>query len=66
MSKVLAPLCIGLVLGLVSLMAGALCIAGWNVLSVLVEYALLIRVYNLVPRLAYKEGVNGKNHPRQW
>ena len=61
-SKVLAPALVGLIMSVVSLMAGALFIAGWNVISVVVEYSLLLRVYKLVPRLAYKEGVAGKGN----
>ena len=59
----MAPALCGLIMNVASLMAGALFIAGWNVVSVVVEYLLLQRVYTLVPRLAYKEGVNGKSMP---
>ena len=62
-SKVMAPALCGLIMSVASLMAGALFIAGWNVVSVVVEYLLLQRVYTLVPRLAYKEGVSGRNVP---
>ncbi len=60
LSKVLAPLCFGVILSAISLAAGAVFIAAWNVASVVLEYALLIRVYRLVPRLAFKD-VSGES-----
>ncbi len=56
----LAPTCVGLLMELASLLVGSLFIAGWNVVSVFFEYGLLLRVYKLVPRLAYKEGIDGE------
>lgn len=38
-----------------SLWAAALFIAIWNIISVVVEYAMLLKVYNRVPELAVKE-----------
>ena len=38
-----------------SLLIAAVVIAGWNILSLVVEYALLRHVYVMVPRLAVKE-----------
>ncbi len=58
--KVLAPTCVGLLIELASLLVGAVFIASWNLVSVFWEYALLLRVYRLVPRLSYKEGVDGR------
>lgn len=64
--KILAPTVAGLVMTYASLIIAAVMIAVWNVLSVFVEYALLRKVYNMVPRLAIKlktggEGADGEN-----
>ncbi len=56
--KVLAPTAVGQVMTFASLFVGSVVIAGWNVVSFILEYSLLRRVYKLVPRLGYKEGVN--------
>ena len=53
--KVVAPLTFGLIMTYGSLLISAICIAAWNLASVLVEYALLSRVYAMVSLLAVKQ-----------
>ncbi|ELU14574.1 hypothetical protein CAPTEDRAFT_161975 [Capitella teleta] len=54
-AKIVAPLCVGAVMTYISLLVSAIGIAVWNVLSVIVEYLLLTRVYSLVPELSKKK-----------
>lgn len=51
--KILAPTVAGLIMSYSHIIA-AIFIAVWNVISVVCEYALLRRVYKLVPKLAVK------------
>lgn len=53
--KLLAPTATGLIMAATSLKFSAMVIAGWNIVSVFVEYGLLSKVYRMVPRLAVKE-----------
>ncbi|EDO43654.1 predicted protein, partial [Nematostella vectensis] len=53
--KILAPALVGQVMTYVSKSAGVILIASWNVLSVFVEYFMLLRVYHSVPSLAHKK-----------
>ena len=48
-----------------SMTIAALYIAGWNIVSVVVEYYLLLKVYKNVPALAMKGELGGKfiGHP---
>eukprot|EP00794_Sanderia_malayensis_P003608 gene3608-4118_t len=52
---ILAPIAVGLIMTLVSNLAGIIFICAWNVLSFFAEYNLLLRVYRAVPRLAVKD-----------
>ena len=54
-TKLLAPIAVGQIMTYASMLAGAIFIAGWNFVSMFVEYYLIWRVYVAVPRLAYKE-----------
>ncbi|XP_078573219.1 ferroportin-like [Branchiostoma floridae x Branchiostoma japonicum] len=54
-SKILAPVVVAQIMTFVSMLVGALFIAGWNVVSMVIEYYLYHRVYNSVPALAVKE-----------
>lgn len=54
-SKALSPLVVAQIMTFGSRLIGAIFIAVWNVVSVWLEYALLMRVYRLVPRLKFKE-----------
>ena len=51
--ELMAPCVAGILMGYSHVIA-AICIALWNVLSVFGEYALLRRIYRIVPRLAIK------------
>ena len=54
-SMSLGPLSAGLIFGLVSSSAAAYFIAAWNVVSVIIEYWLLKRIYNEFPMLSIKK-----------
>ena len=54
-AKILAPACVGLVMSHASLLISAVVIAVWNVVSVFMEYAMLMVVYRKVPELAKKK-----------
>jgi len=56
--KILAPTVAGLIMSYSHVIA-AIFIAVWNVVSVICEYALLRRVYKLVPKLAIKGATTG-------
>lgn len=49
-----APILTGLIMTYGSMMISAICIAAWNLMSVFIEYGLLLRIYNRVPALAVK------------
>lgn len=55
--KTVSPTVVGCVMRYGSLFASAIVIAGWNLVSVFVEYAILSHIYRMVPRLAFK--ING-------
>ena len=42
-----------------SLKVSAMMIAGWNIVSMFLEYGLLSKVYKMVPRLATKGEIIG-------
>lgn len=52
--KILASTTVGLIMTYVSILASAVLIAVWNIVSVFIEYSLLYKVYRLVPALAIK------------
>ena len=52
--NILAPISTGLILSYGSLLIGVIFIAGWNILSVFVEYNILSSVYRSCPALANK------------
>ncbi|ESO01114.1 hypothetical protein HELRODRAFT_120735, partial [Helobdella robusta] len=54
--KIVSPLTVGLIMSYSSLVVSAVVLAAWNVLSVFLEYAILLRIYNMVPQLAIKGG----------
>ncbi|KAI8489966.1 hypothetical protein Bbelb_323270 [Branchiostoma belcheri] len=54
-TKILSPVVVGQIMTFVSMLVGALFIAGWNIVSMAIEYYLYHRVYVSVPALAVKE-----------
>jgi len=52
---ILAPLAVGFLMTLVSSLAGIIFICAWNILSLFVEYGLLLKVYHATPDLSTKE-----------
>lgn len=54
-AKILAPTSVGLIMSYGSCLLSAIVIAGWNLVSVFVEYGILKAVYNKVPELANKK-----------
>eukprot|EP00898_Chlorokybus_atmophyticus_P002489 jgi/Chlat1/3240/Chrsp22S03423 len=64
---VLAPIAVGAVMSSMSARAAALLIAGWNIVSGVGEYALLVYVYKQVPALQVKSTAGGsKQHQRDF
>ncbi|XP_023680024.1 ferroportin [Paramormyrops kingsleyae] len=55
-TNILAPLAVGQVMTLASNVAGCGFILGWNLVSLMVEFILLSRVYRMVPMLGVKAG----------
>ena len=53
--KIVSPLAVGQVMTFASLKVGAATIAGWNLVSMFVEYYILYRVYKAVPELAERK-----------
>ena len=49
---VIAPLAAGLVFDWASTSAAAAAIAGWNLVSLILELRLLLNIYNQFPKLA--------------
>ena len=58
MCKIMSPAVAGLIIYFGSLTIGAAVIAAWNFFSVFVEYALLWKVYQIVPELSRKKPRN--------
>nr|KAG5714171.1 hypothetical protein BaRGS_018388 [Batillaria attramentaria] len=54
---ILAPIATGQIMTFAGLRNGAVFIAGWNVMSVFVEYYLVWKVYDTVPALRAKKGL---------
>ncbi|KAF7708459.1 hypothetical protein HF521_017516 [Silurus meridionalis] len=53
-TNILAPLVVGQVMTLASNVAGCGFILGWNLVSLIVEFVFLSRVYHIVPELSLK------------
>lgn len=53
-TNILAPLAVGQVMTLASNVVGCGFILGWNLVSLIVEFLFLTRVYRLVPALSVK------------
>ena len=53
-TNILAPILTGQVMTFASMFVGAVVIAVWNIVSMIVEYYFLWRVYKSVPDLAIK------------
>ena len=60
--NILAPILVGQIMTFASMTVAGIFIAAWNLASLILEYALLLRVYKKVPRLAVKfaSSENGK------
>ncbi|XP_005093972.1 solute carrier family 40 member 1 [Aplysia californica] len=56
-TKVLAPVATGLIMTFAGVEFGALFIGGWNLVSVVIEYYFLWKVYNTVPALRRKKNL---------
>ena len=54
--NILAPVLVGQIMTFASMTVAGIFIASWNLVSLVVEYNLLLRVYQKVPRLAIKFG----------
>jgi len=54
-NSLVAPVATGQIMFFASTGTGALFIAGWNLVSVFIEYLLLWKVYSLVPELSHKK-----------
>ncbi|XP_078571615.1 ferroportin-like [Branchiostoma floridae x Branchiostoma japonicum] len=63
-TKILAPVVVGQIMTFVSMLVGALFIAGWNMVSMAIEYYLYYRVYDSVPALAVKEKETDKEEAK--
>ncbi|XP_060597405.1 solute carrier family 40 member 1-like [Ruditapes philippinarum] len=59
-NKLVAPIATGQIMYFASVGVGAFFIAGWNLVSVFIEYILLWKVYSLVPALKNKKLWNGE------
>jgi iron-regulated transporter 1 len=57
-TAILAPVATGQIMYFIALRYGAVFIAGWNIVSVFVEYILIWKVYEKVPAL--KKSRKGK------
>ncbi|KAM6967889.1 ferroportin [Aplochiton taeniatus] len=60
-TNILAPLAVGQVMTLASNVVGCGFILGWNLLSLIVEFIFLSRVYRIVPALSVKPPVEDLN-----
>lgn len=56
-TNILAPLAVGQVMTLASNVVGCGFILGWNLVSLIVEFFFLSRVYRIVPALSVKPPV---------
>jgi iron-regulated transporter 1 len=55
---ILAPIATGQIMTFGGLQNGAIFIAAWNVMSLFVEYGLLLKVYKTVPALRAEKGTS--------
>ena len=53
-TNILAPIATGQIITLTSTATGAMVVAAWNLLSLVLEYTFLHLIYNSVPALKYK------------
>lgn len=60
-TNILAPLAVGQVMTLASNVVGCGFILGWNLVSLIVEFIFLSRVYRIVPELSVKPPVEADN-----
>ena len=51
-TKLLAPIVTGQVIYFLNIGYGAVFVAGWNIISLFVEYAMIKKVYDRIPSLA--------------
>ena len=56
--NILAPIAVGQFMSFASMQISTIVIAAWNVVSCVVEFSLLLRVYHQVPILAKKKRAN--------
>lgn len=59
-TAILAPVATGQIMYFIALRYGAVFIAGWNIVSVFVEYILIWKVYEKVPALKKSRKERGK------
>jgi len=59
-TAILAPVATGQIIYFIALRYGAVFIAGWNIVSVFVEYILIMKVYEKVPALKKSGKDRGK------
>ncbi|XP_067094543.1 ferroportin [Osmerus mordax] len=64
-TNILAPLAVGQVMTLASNVVGCGFILGWNLVSLIVEFIFLSRVYRIVPELSVKPPVEEENEACQ-
>ena len=64
-TNILAPLAVGQVMTLASNVVGCGFILGWNLVSLIVEFIFLSRVYRIVPELSVKPPVEDEHEACQ-
>lgn len=64
-TNILAPLAVGQVMTLASNVVGCGFILGWNLVSLIVEFIFLSRVYRIVPALSIKPPVEEEDQVDQ-
>lgn len=64
-TNILAPLAVGQVMTLASNVVGCGFILGWNLVSLIVEFFFLSRVYRIVPALSIKPPVDEEEEEAQ-
>ena len=62
LTNILAPMLVGQIMSFGSHFVGCGFIAGWNLASMCLEYALLWNVYQKTPALAVKAGQKDHSH----
>ena len=61
-TKLVAPVLTGQIITYGSLLIGALFISIWNLISMVLEYNLLLSVYKSCPELSYKKQIKSEIH----